>query len=301
MEDLSIWSADDLKKNDGLMRFRASSSSSLLKNKKSRGVEVQTKVVSAANSAISLHTLYDNTRGPEEAKVQPSIGSFDRWENPYEFLTDGARAAKAFCRPFPIAVVGVPKDIQFNISKAEFKLTIVVRSDDVTRGRRSRRLMSSSSPSILSSASSSSSDLLDLQDDPSYEATEIYIPLVHYAHQGLLTSPDDPESVAVRGWRGRASAYVPDAATSSTTLVAVPSSSDEPCLLDIDVRVSGGKWSVSGQVLKWWYPVPEGDEGEREYTISVRRMGGAIMTQEEKERQGCLGRLWSSMCAGLSC
>jgi len=53
-------------------------------------------------------------------------------------------------------------------------------------------------------------------------------------------------------------------------------------VLDVEVRVSAGRWVVEGQVLKWWYAVPAEGEIEREYTIEVRRRGGAIAVQAHK-------------------
>ena len=46
--------------------------------------------------------------------------------------------------------------------------------------------------------------------------------------------------------------------------------------LSINVKASEGRWSVDGQVLRWWYPVPT--EGEQTYTITISRAGGAIKT-----------------------
>lgn len=53
-------------------------------------------------------------------------------------------------------------------------------------------------------------------------------------------------------------------------------------VLDVEVRVSAGRWAVEGQVLKWWYEVPAEGEPEREYSIEVRRRGGAIMPRKWK-------------------
>ncbi len=47
-----------------------------------------------------------------------------------DVLTDGARAVKAFSRPYPVASVETPIDIQFNISKAEFRMVVRVRAED---------------------------------------------------------------------------------------------------------------------------------------------------------------------------
>jgi hypothetical protein len=293
MEDLSLWSADDLKRrNDRLMKPSAMSTTSLFKNNTSMRMQSP----SAATSSISLPTLR-NFRGGE-AIQKSSITSLEGWENPYEFLTDGARAVKAFSRPWPTAVVGVPKDIQFDIAKTEFKLVVTVSSDDIPQGQRSRRTRSSAS----SIASSSSSTSLDLEDGYAESPTEVYVPLVHYAHEAVIGGQSAMEdNTPIKG--GRSQVFPPPSG-SSTTLIAVPSSSDDPCPLDIKVTVSAGKWEVSGQVLKWWYPVPEKGEPPVEYSLSISRVGGAIKTVEEQEieaRKGCLERLCENVCEGSTC
>ena len=55
-----------------------------------------------------------------------------------------------------------------------------------------------------------------------------------------------------------------------------------PRLVDIEVQVSHGHWSVCGQTLKWWYDVPvsasssAGLEDVKKYTIEIRRPGGSL-------------------------
>jgi Glycoside hydrolase family 5 C-terminal domain len=299
MEDLSIWSSDDLKKKDEPTKMHAPSTSYLMADKISR---VHSQVAPAASS-ISLHTLCSDSSTIEDTKAKQSITSLDRWDNMYDFLTDGARAVKAFCRPWPVAVIGVPKDFHFNISKAEFRMTVVVRSSDISSEQQlrqaRRRLRSSSSPSLLSSASSES---LNLQDDD--WATEIYVPVVHYAHPRLVTrshgqtnSAEDLGNSPIQGQQGRMFHSSSNSLGSSTTLITALPRSDA---LDILVEVTGGTWSVSGQVLKWWYPLPEGDE-TKEYTISIRRAGGAIKTQEDEERPSFCGQLFSNIWSALNC
>ena len=316
MEDLSLWSQDDAKQNGftGLPKRpnyprNARSSTTLLKNSSAMSSELQVPRLATASS-ISLRTLSAPELDGDGDGTKVLKTSGDSWKNSYDFLTDGARAVKAFCRPWPIATVGTPKDIQFTIANTEFKLTIVVQPGDLPKRHPENDPQSSSSSVYSSSSSSLSGDL----DDPTYprKPTEIYLPLVHYAHSSLVT-PTQGQSLAALeelGPDGEAniSRIFPPPPTpngSSTTLVAVPPSpTDGPCPLSIDVEVSDGKWEVCGQTLKWWYPVPQAGQGSKEYTIKVKRTGGMIKTLEEKERRARLatvGRWCEEFCSGSGC
>ncbi|KAF5318074.1 hypothetical protein D9619_012169 [Psilocybe cf. subviscida] len=85
--------------------------------------------------------------------------------NPYTLLTNGARAVRAFARPWPVKVVGKATDVRFDINKALFKLTVRVGWEDRLR-----------------------SNLGHDKDGPL--GTEVYLPLVHYAHGALLEDAD---------------------------------------------------------------------------------------------------------------
>jgi hypothetical protein len=84
-----------------------------------------------------------------------------------DFLMDGARAMQAFSQPWPTAVIGWPTSINFNVSKSEFRLTVLVHPEDVPRPR---------------DDISSSSTGLDKEDKL---AMEIYVPLIHHVHEVL--------------------------------------------------------------------------------------------------------------------
>ncbi|KAJ7856630.1 hypothetical protein B0H14DRAFT_2352702, partial [Mycena olivaceomarginata] len=160
MEDLSLWSADDMSTPRsplyaiGRSDTRGNESEAGLM-KKSAPFGVTSTVVTAANSTLSL------------AQSEPRMTNVEAagWRsNPYDFLTDGARAVRAFCRPWPIALVGTQKELAFDIAKAHFKLVVVSAAGPPppwrTRriGRRRRRA----------------------------PASEIFVPLVHYADERLL-------------------------------------------------------------------------------------------------------------------
>ena len=265
LEDLSVWSEDDLKPTS---RYRMgvddSSSAFLLKKGQTSALP------SATASSVSLATLTPGKGSSDDTIVgQPSPTlSLSDWDNVYDFLTDGARAVKAFCRPYPTAVVGVPTDLQFDISKAEFKLKVTVRPEDAPQSARLG----------LSSPNSENPDEAELP-------TEIYIPMVHYASDKVLSdvqqtvlsvsSPTTPSIAGSSFSRSKSS----DDLSNDAPVDPLRLSTYGSDLLSLSVDVSGGRWAVSGQTLKWWYPVPA--TGTREYTITVKRAGGVIKTAEE--------------------
>ena len=245
MEDLSLWSADDLAPPVQFrMRVAGKSSASLLKKDKAS--------VRSASSSLSLSTLGGGAQTPSDGSTVAPVrraapASLADWDNVYDFLTDGARAPKAFVRPFPAAIVGVPTDIQFDISKAEFKLTVRVRPEDAPSASRLGR-----------PAPGGGADEAELP-------TEIFVPLVHYASDKVLdgelqTAPASPVSPA-------------------GPLDPIRALASGSPLLALQVDVSVGRWEADGQTLKWWYPVPASGP-PREYTIVIRRAGGAIKTDE---------------------
>ncbi|KAF9269480.1 glycoside hydrolase family 5 protein [Marasmius fiardii PR-910] len=295
MEDLSLWSEDDLgitgggvmralyangRNDSNITMYRASADDSkamLLKNSPSLNPR------GTAPSSMSLATL----SGPGVADM------LSRWrENPYDFLTDGARAYRAFARPYPKKIVGCPENIQFDIRKAYFKAVITVRPED--------RLKSGG---------------VD-EEDP---ATEIYVPLIHFAHSRLVPSPssapfqrDGKDEEIERLPHGISEIETPGTQSHNAStldidnIITEPTTSEnssgstsptattpnmswrglmeEPDLLDLDVTVSGGRWSAQGQILKWWYEVPSADEPQRQYTIEIKRASGVIKTQHEEMR-----------------
>ena len=276
MEDLSVWSPDDLRVPAQFKMGADDSSAFLLK----KG-QVATVVRSAAASNVSLNTLMPGN-GPADDDTVVAKGmspAFSDWDNIYDFLTDGTRAPKAFIRPFPTAVVGVPTNIQFDISKSEFKLTVQVRPEDAPK----REKLGLPSPS-------GSPDEAELP-------TEIYVPLVHYASDKLLEDSQLAEqSASETPSSGSVTPSVADGPLSKSTDVLPRLSGDvgtdqlrmlsgSSPLLALDVQVSEGRWTVESQTLKWWYPVPS--SGTREYTITIKRAGGVIKTAGETGSDPC--------------
>lgn len=323
MEDLSLWSEDDLRNNRNRdnyrMRVADSSQAALLKGKSTPALVHQISSSPAPGvSAMSLDTLGGDSvamTDDDEHVLDPkrnnqalsSLAAHPHWANQYDFLTDGARAVRAFARPFPVATVGVPSDIQFDISKAEFKLTVKVRPEDKPVNVEP----SSSSSSYISRADPENKD--DSNEELSEMPTEIYVPLVHYARQDIIqrsvagyvqgdretdpTSPEDRDPTSTPIDAGQVSSL--SSAASSATL---PTSS----LVDIDVRVSAGRWAIEGQYLKWWYPVPNDDAPEVMHTIQIRRSGGVIKltddaTANSSASPGSFWDLCETMCPKDTC
>ena len=239
---------------------------------------------SAATSSLSLSTI----------QQPPPLSPLSHWSNPYDFLTDGARAPKAFCRPYPTVTVGVPTDIQFDINKAEFKLTIRVRPEDQPR------------PEGLDAdqAASDSSSTLNIDDNQEL-ATEIYVPLVHYATKETVArfigeNQSDGDLPKSSGISQTSSSDTINETAAQLELTPGPGQSPWRLSLSrrstisaplaLNVTTSAGRWSLDGQVLKWWYPVPT--SGEAEYTITIKRDGGAIKTLQDKPPS-----LWSQLCS----
>ncbi|OBZ75321.1 hypothetical protein A0H81_04941 [Grifola frondosa] len=291
MEDLSVWSPDDLRPTTNYrMEMSDASSAGLLKMEQVAGT------ASATASNLSLATLpVDNLSSVSKSpKSNPAARTLADWNNFYDFLIDGTRAVKAFCRPFPTAIVGIPKDIQFNISKAEFKFKVTVRPEDALKRPR---------PSLPSS------EVEDDDGEIEELATEIYVPLVHFASDDILAryrgeQCDTSGSITPSVEDGPVSKDSNSQGTLTTGLHPDPwrsSLSLSSSSLALAVTVSAGHWAVEGQTLKWWYPVPPAGAPPLEHTIVVKRAGGVIKAAEEK-KSAC-GGLWEQwcLCLGESC
>ncbi|KAJ7083703.1 glycoside hydrolase family 5 protein [Mycena belliarum] len=298
MEDLSLWSADDMRTptgalyglaDDSMATAAAYGSESRLM-KRSQGVAAS--VVPVARSELSL---------PSRAGAEVA-----GWRaNPYDFLTDGARAVHAFCRPWPTKLVGMSRDMAFDIASAHFKLVVRVRAEDRLR------------PDAV-------------EEEEEELASEIYVPLVHYAdgrllraghaarQSGEVESISSLEDVSRRDQRSASGKGSTNASTinleavpvlhamvereGGTDMAASTSSASTGTvvggvdlrvnaekgreLVDVDVSVSAGRWSVEGQTLRWWYDVPAAGQPDREYTIEIRRRGGAIALKAAMPERG---------------
>lgn len=290
MEDLSLWCSDDLRTGEA-ERVPALR----IPSKFSMGSLAPAQASTLTISTLPTYSSPYATSSVEEVEpVQYEPASL------LSFLTNGARAVRAFCRPWPIAVVGTPTNIQFDISKATFHLTIKVNADDIP---------------------------VDDDDDlvpgkkglckDSSLPTEIFLPLVHFASDACLTKAlgskaqdqvDDSMDVEQEGSsRSTSGTTTPRVYTSST--LTLPLTSQAALLpvvfkddwYDITVTASEGRVELlaSEQKLLWFYTTPMDEKEDNELTIEVRRSPGAIKatalglgcTGESRARNGCAGWL----------
>ncbi|PFH53542.1 glycoside hydrolase family 5 protein [Amanita thiersii Skay4041] len=277
MEDLSIWSPDDLQ--DSQDQAIDLDSEARLDNIPNGGSQIHLLGdVSRVTTAPGDHNPRKNQTHvyptSDAMSIKKGNGILAGWDpNPYHFLTNGARAPRAFCRPWPRKIIGTPKNIFFDLKKAHFRLVVTVSAEDKP-------------------------NLCALEEaDP---ATEIYVPLVHYAVDQWL--PEDQRKSGRNCMNMSSSATQSDRKVSKACKAAETSSiaSDsesaitistvhpacrailEKNMVDVDISASSGRWSIEGQVLKWWYDVPSPGEPDREYVIEVRRRGGVIKAKENR-------------------
>jgi len=230
-EDLSIWSADDAKKTELYLDSSKGQSSATISTSEA------SQVVSNASSAETL------VPGSTASFTPKGITSGDGVTS--SLILNGSRAVGAVVRPYPIATVGTPLRLDFDIASTTFKLQIKVSSADRV---------------------------------PEGVSTEIYLPFVHYAASlepyttGLATSESsrNASKASLLGGSTPKSSRPPSPSSKN----GADSSSTAPLRLDVDVTVSQGSFDIIGQNLYWKYDVPK--TGEQVYTIEVKRRGGAI-------------------------
>ena len=315
MEDLSVWSWEDWREEEEEGEDQEENVEEPV-----GGTDVQL----AAESTISS--------SPSSLCHQLNLKGYS--QNPFDFLTNGARAVGAFVRPCPTKVIGKPVDISFDVGKGVFKLEVEVRKRDralLGAGKNEKKEADVKVVSVnnLSDEGISSGESQDEEEEEGL-ATEIYIPLVHYAHPKVLESSwlaggkskkwseEDVQQIA-RRVESNATLHssAADSSLSTPTITSplldihpndsksksklsdpeLSSQSMESTrdLVDIEVKVSEGHWSVCGQTLKWWYcddvlpsstsgsssgsgdSSSEKDEDDvKKYTIEIRRRDGPL-------------------------
>ena len=346
MEDLSLWSWADWRE-EGDERCQMVLSKQPMELRPMVPTKMETASSTSLSSLSTASSISGTPRlGPASIPSSSTPSQLKGYSpNPYDFLTNGARAVKAFARPWPTKVVGIPVDITFDIGKGVFKLEIEVRKEDgawLGRGGKNGREAEVRVVPIDDDSSDEEEEARKggEKEDEEGLATEIYIPLVHFAHPKVLqgswmANPGKNKSA----WsevnrqlemrrRTASDATATDPvdilsspslpSTSTSTLLVGANSPPKrihtniqhqrtrilnesmesiPDLVDVEVEVSGGRWSVCGQTLKWWYDVPgrcgssselnlgrsedgvgrEGEDGDvKKYWIEIKRRGGPI-------------------------
>ncbi|KAF8552990.1 hypothetical protein OG21DRAFT_1315529 [Imleria badia] len=271
-EDLSLWSEDDVQGRAGHHSAAAGS------------------LASARTSRMSLVTLpvpsspYAAAWSSYTARAMPV-------HELLRFMRDGARAIRAFCRPYPVKVVGTPVDIQFDIGKASFKVKVRVTPADAPHLE----------PGI---AGGEEESFVKDGGGESVLPTEIFIPLVHFASDGCVE-----RSLAVRDPEDSDEARSGSASTDTLllTLVAGKGEKIESEGYAVQVKVSEGRVEMdeSEQLLRWFYAVPV--SGKKEVSIELTRVGGAInwprVTRKTsaggvRSRKRCMAGWLEKLCPG---
>lgn len=278
-EDLSIWSQDDIKGSD-------SDSSSTRSPSSSSSSSIRSKALSSLTALSSISNLKPSVNLPE---IVPGDGDYNAPN-----LLNGSRAAAAFCRPFPVATVGTPANIEFDISSSEFNYAVDITAAELTQ---------------------------------SAVPTEIYLPFLHYgaddvaaAASGDLGNRRKKHGQSSTKWarkqekklrsadslassnssiRSPEASSTDDLSSSAASTVLAESTelsrddSTKPDavraaaltqLLDVEVEVSAGRWEVEGQYLKWYISKAEAiaedagnpANGVFRHSIKVKRRGGPI-------------------------
>jgi hypothetical protein len=213
-----------------------------------------TSFTSLASSATLQVPLGNSSKALSPATIDSGEGVTS------SLIIDGARALPAVCRPFPVATVGTPSRIDFDIKSAVFRLSVRVGPEDVS-------------------------------DEKTY--TEIYVPFAHYASDldlgsgSLTTSAPYTDSANT----SRASLYPGNDKPKSSRSSTPSNVPQRPLELDVTINPSHGEVEIKGQYVRWYYPAPTspssvfgtgtGSGGDAEYTIEISRNGGAIARDED--------------------
>ncbi|KAF8881304.1 hypothetical protein CPB84DRAFT_1828104 [Gymnopilus junonius] len=278
------------------------------RKKRARGLSTSSSSSTLSSSSSSSSASLRKAIRTQDALIQAGYNS-----NPYTFLTAGARAVRAFARPWPVKVVGKAVEVKFDIAKGVFWMKVRVGWEDTVIRR----------------------------DEQKELGTEVYLPLVHFAHERLINGSfekiksekwndvhahsevkvldSDVDADAASGSGGSSThdglhqlsknQVIANSPTKTPLITPSPAplliKDSTPDLIDVEVKVSGGRYEVRGQGLVWWYDVPpkpqgteegygygygKGQEGEKwEYTIEVRRKGGVLPAPKSKPRPSAKG------------
>ncbi|CCF53974.1 uncharacterized protein UHO2_01104 [Ustilago hordei] len=284
-EDLSIWSRDDVK---GAEQEDSSDSPSVASPSCSSASSIRSKSKSSLTGLSSGCNSKSSINLPE---LVPGNGDYNAPN-----LLNGSRGAAAFCRPFPVATVGTPASIEFDIKSSEFSYALDITGAELDRAQAGL-------------------------------PTEIYLPFLHYGADGVAAAAsgdlrdrrkkNGPASARWARQEERKLRFASSLASSQTSIGSSESSSiaesscssastiladsTELCraastrsaavreaaseqLLAVDVQVSAGRWEVEGQYLRWYINKAEAIAEDADnppnrlfrHSIKVRRSGGSV-------------------------
>ncbi|CAD6936868.1 unnamed protein product [Tilletia controversa] len=278
-EDLSLWGLDDVK-----------TVSSAAVNAGGRGGHQMAMSAPGSSSNVDLlSAMTTQTAGDSVSSLDPASSTFElnlgdgsSSSQALPALSNGARSAAAFIRPFPRACNGVPIEINFDIKTSEFEFTLEVEPEDLASQPVSADKLASLSLLSGSTTAARAAGVLP---------TEIFLPFIHYARDGNGASAMGNFDVKGEGFasaggkrdkRRAAAAAAKDlamsaSASSSASPIASgsaststdPSGSVTPNQLglppldsvefDVEVEVSAGTWEIRDQYLYWSLPASAGD------------------------------------------
>ncbi|KAE8271143.1 hypothetical protein A4X09_0g1202 [Tilletia walkeri] len=323
-EDLSLWGLDDVKKIP-------SSSSNKSVGGRRRGAEEESgsNVNLLAPPSTMEGLLTDSTSSLDPTSIQGSSSQpspsptfrldFGSAGDPNSLsmglpaLSNGARSAAAFVRPYPVACNGVPIEINFDIKTSEFEFVLEVDSQDL---------------GVQPSSSSSSKGGLVGRDGKEFEdggsgrskgvaPTEIFLPFIHYARDGNgagAMGNFDARVEGVKRGKKRAAATAtaaeqgaPSAVGETQLAISASSSSSasasasasasrgsmtpqqqaagltalDSIEYDVEVEVSAGTWEVRDQYLYWSLPASAGEVDAVRKVLEAAEIAAAAAEQDE--------------------
>ncbi|KAG9025671.1 hypothetical protein FRB95_009916 [Tulasnella sp. JGI-2019a] len=265
----------------------------------------RTRTHKPSDDAASIQTEDLEGLPVPKALVQPLSTS-------WEFLVDGARAIYAFCRPYPVRTVGRPQSIMYDIHKARFTLFITVESTDVPpkgEGRkgnghgRSQHLPTEIYIPLTTFASPPTLVPVPMEEDdhpasspPATGADPPHTPTEAKSHAKKLideatkptVSDDSKRTHSIQEAVSRlhlafASNRANAVAGQSLHLIsdaAIPLQIPDD-VLDVQIDVDTGRIEFKGQMVLWYYDVPE--LGKRTYKMTVQKKNPHLGA---KERSG---------------
>ncbi|KAA1067163.1 hypothetical protein PGT21_012759 [Puccinia graminis f. sp. tritici] len=274
-EDLSLWSSDDAMYQGSTYAEKSSRHGKVLGRPFQYNYGAQSAGPTPNASAVTLNhrsTDVSETDLVRKGMFTPMDGSSSNTslELGLMNLNDGARALPAFCRPFPVAIVGVPSYFNFDIHSASFELTVEVDAEkDGGLGWGNEELpteiyvpavhfgSASADPGGLKRRVASENDARNPEHWPLGRSSDASLPLP-IGHDHTLLNPATGSPAGVQG------------------LPFDPHRFKDT--LQLEVSVSAGRWETDGQILRWFYPRrPLNGNKTASYTLKVRRKFGPIL------------------------